>query len=168
MRGNRKVHDPISNTTRTIIGEDVIGDLLQANAILIPIVLDPHGNWGPTTQALLSTSKTTIPPLSFRSTNPNARTMHHRSTNHPSPTGILLAADAFWRLHPTRQFYGFSHTAPTPQIHTIQQLGLAITKAFSVHLRNATRRSIHFPPPRHQHTQHFPVLHMTDPNHSEP
>ena len=167
MRGNRKVHDPISNTTRTVFGEDVIGDLLHANAILIPIVFDPHGNWGPTTQALLSTPKTIIPPLSFRSTNPNARTMHHRSTNHPSPTGILLAADAFWRLHPTRQFYGFSHTAPTPQIHTIQQLGLAITKAFSVHLRNATRRSVHFPP-RHHHTQLSPTLHTTDLNHSEP
>lgn len=170
LRGNRTIHDPTTNTSRTIFGEEVIGDLLQANAILIPIAIDPHGYIGPTAQSFLSTPKTTIPPLAFRSTNPNARTMHYRATTHPSPTGILQAADAHWKLHPTRQFYGPSHSAPTPQIHTMQQLGLTITKAFSIHLRNATRRSVHIPPstPHQQPTPNPPMQRMTDFSHSEP
>ena len=31
-------------------------------------------------------------------------------------------------------------TVPTPSIHTLQQLGLGITKAFSLHIRNATKQ----------------------------
>jgi len=67
--------------------------------------------------------------------------MYERATKHPAPTGILLSADAFWKTHKTHKYYGHSHTAPTPQISTLQNLGLGITKAFSLHIRNGILRS---------------------------
>ena len=32
------------------------------------------------------------------------------------------------------------YTAPTPREHTLQQMGLVVTKAFGLHLRNSTRK----------------------------
>ena len=154
MRSKRAVTNPHTNTTRTVYGETILDDLLQANTILFAITLDPFGRWGPMTQALLSNSTTTIDPITFPRTRPHARTMYQRATTHPSPTGILQSADAYWKLNPTRKFYGYSHTAPTPQIHTLQQLGLGITKAFTLHIHNATRRDLlkHRTPAPHQHS----------------
>jgi hypothetical protein len=142
MRDKSTVGDSTNNTHRTIPGETIIQDLLDGNTILIPIAIDPHGYWGPITQSFLSTPKTTIPPLTFPHSRPNAKIMHHRATTYPSPTGILHAADAVWKTTKTRNFYGFSYTSPTPQIHTIQQLGLGITKAFTLHIRNSTKKDL--------------------------
>ena len=131
-------------------------DLLQGNTILLPFTLDPFGLLGPIAQRFLSKATTTIDPITFPRSRPNARIMHHRATTHPSPSSILQSADAAWKLNPTRRFFGYSYTAPTPQIHTLQQLGLGITKAFTLHLRNATRRDMlkhHNQPTRTLHTQ---------------
>ena len=60
----------------------------------------------------------------------------------PCTLGILTSADFFWKRSdsPTpRTFHGNSYTAPIPSIHTIQQLGLAISKSYSSLLTNATR-----------------------------
>jgi hypothetical protein len=73
---------------------------------------------------------------------PNANLMYEQASNPPSTLGILTSADFFWKQSqsPThRTFYGHSYTAPTPSIHTLQQLGLAVSKGFSSLLTNATR-----------------------------
>jgi hypothetical protein len=142
MRDKSTVGEPNTTTHRTIPGEVIIKDLLDGNTILIPIAIDPHGYWGPITQSFLSTPKTVIPPLTFPHSRPNAKIMHQRATTYPSPTGILNTADAVWKNTKSRNFYGFSYTSPTPQIHTIQQLGLGITKAFTLHIRNSTKRDL--------------------------
>jgi hypothetical protein len=61
--------------------------------------------------------------------------MFRRATTTPCPTGILRTADANWKLNRTRKFFGHSYTSPSPSIFTIQQLGLGLTKAFSLHIR---------------------------------
>ena len=75
----------------------------------------------------------------FPPSRPIARIMFTKSTNFPSPIGILRTADCLWKQNKQRPFFGHSYTAPTPSIFTIQQLGLGITKAFTTHIRNATR-----------------------------
>ena len=45
-----------------------------------------------------------------------------------------------WKQNKTRKFYGHSYTAPTPKEFTLQQIGLSVTKAFALHLRNSTRK----------------------------
>ena len=62
---------------------------------------------------------------------PYANLMYEQASKPPCTLGILTSADFFWKQSdsPTRRtFYGNSYTAPTPSIHTIQQLGLAISK----------------------------------------
>ena len=71
---------------------------------------------------------------------PYANLMYERASKLPCTLGILTSADFFWKQSdsPTRRtFYGNSYTAPTPSIHTIQQLGLAISKSYSSLLTNA-------------------------------
>ena len=76
---------------------------------------------------------------SFPRHRPNAQIMCSRSITHPCPIGILRTADTYWKTNKTRHFFGNSYSSPTPSIYTIQQLGLGITKAYSTHIRNATR-----------------------------
>jgi len=140
MRDNKTIS--YNNTSFTIPGETIIRELVDANTILIPFAIDPHGRFGPILQSFLTTPSSTIPEPSFPHTRPFAHIMHERATKHPAPTGILLSADAYWKTHKTRKYYGHSHTAPTaPQISTLQNLGLGITKAFSLHIRNGILRS---------------------------
>jgi hypothetical protein len=122
-----------------IHGDTVIGDLLSQNMILLPIAIDPHGRWGPITENFLNlTSK----PLqyTFRSDRPNALTMFQQATTSPSPIGILRTADSIWKTTQQRPHFGYSYTSPTPKIFTLQQLGLGITKAFALHIRNAYQK----------------------------
>ena len=152
MRNNKDIN-PHTPSCRTIQGESIIRDLINSNTILLPFVLDPHGRWGPIMQNFLTTSTSTTQ-LQFPPSRPHANTMYHRSTSHPAPTAILLAADSYWKAHKTRRYFGFSHSAPTPQIHTIQSLGLGITKAFSLHIRNSIHRSTSHRTTTHPNSQH--------------
>ncbi len=63
--------------------------------------------------------------------------MFCRATNTPFHFGILWTVDANWKTTKSQAFFSHSYTAPTPSIHTIQQLELGITKAFSLHIWNA-------------------------------
>jgi hypothetical protein len=113
--------------------------------ILIPFAIDPHGRWGPMLQNFLLRTETTLQ-YNFQATRPNAKLMFHKATTEPCPIGILRTADYHWKQNKQRKFFGFSYTAPTPTIHTIQQLGLGITKAYTTHIRNAIKNST---PSRH-------------------
>lgn len=142
---------------RTIQGETIIKDLITLStatpSYLLPFAIDPHGRWGPIMQNFPITSSTTQ--LHFPLSRPHANTMYHRSTSHPAPITILLAVDSYLKAHKTRRYFGFSHTAPTPQIHTIQSLGLGITKTFSLHIiRNSTHQSTSHRTTPHSNSQH--------------
>jgi len=71
--------------------------------------------------------------------------MYSKITTFPSPKGILKLADHNWKISKTQAFYGHSYSAPTPTIHTLQQFGLTIIKAFAIHIRYARRRFIDRP-----------------------
>ena len=69
--------------------------------------------------------------------------MYKRASQPPCPFGILTSADLRWKqsASPTRRtFFGNSYTAPTPSLHTLQLLGLSISKskAYSSLLGHAT------------------------------
>ncbi len=42
--------------------------------------------------------------------------MFRQATSTPCPLGILRTADANWKINKTRPFFGYSYTAPTPQM----------------------------------------------------
>ena len=108
------------------------------------MALDPHGRWGPMLQNFLFNYKARVAQATWKTdqphAKPNANAMFARISNPPCPSGIVLTAAAAWNANRSRKFYGHSHTAPTPKIHILQQLGLSITKGYALHLRNATRR----------------------------
>ena len=126
-------------TGRAIPGDEVMGGILDANAVLIPMAIDPHGNWGP----MMENSLFGFSPrknLTFTEIRPNARRMYERATTYPCPIGIVNKACSNWAREPSRQFYGHTYSAPSPKEHIQQQLGLVIVKALALHLRNATRK----------------------------
>jgi hypothetical protein len=71
--------------------------------------------------------------------------MYSKITTFPSPKGILKLADHNWKISKAGPFYGHSYSAPTPTIHTLQQFGLTIIKAFAIHIRYARCRFIDHP-----------------------
>jgi len=80
----------------------------------------------------------------FKPNRPNAKLMYDRATTFPSPLGILHTADHHWNSKKTRQhqFFGHSHTAPTPSITINEEIGLTLTKAYSHHILKSTRNMI--------------------------
>ena len=120
--------------------QQLIGDLLNNNMILLPFAIDPHGRLGPVFNNFLYQSSTPID-LKFQRHLPNAQTMAYRAVHEPSPIGILHTADNNWKHNKTRPFFGHSHTSPTPSIYTIQHLGSGITKGFATLIRNGTKIS---------------------------
>ena len=143
----------------TIVGDDVIGDLLYNNMILLPFALDSFGRFGLALQNFLFNTATP-PKYKFKANLPNASIMAFKATTAPCPLGILQTADHVWKENQTRPFYGHSYTAPTPSIHTIQQLGLGITKGLMTIIRQATNISrptnpTEVPPGSRSHQQYI-------------
>ena len=81
----------------------------------------PHGGLGP----MLGSSS--IPTQLHRNT-PHAANM---TSNPCRPIPCMRYSP--WQT-------GLSYTAPMPQVHFLQQLGLACTKAFAAHLRRQSRQ----------------------------
>ena len=141
--------DPISN--ERVDSEAVIGELVSKKIVLLAMAIDPHSQWGPITDCFLFGLHPATP-MRFENTRhpkPNAQRMYNTAIDARCPPGIIPAASAAWRPLSSRKFYGHSYLAPTPREHTLQQLGLAITKAYSYQLRHAIRRMTdHTPSPR--------------------
>ena len=133
-----------THTAESIRGDEVMEDLVNNNMILLPLALDSFGRWGLTMQNFLFHTATT-PCYKFKNNAPNAAIMAFKATTPPCPLGILQSADVIWKKTQNRPFYGHSYTAPTPSLHTIQQLGLGITKGLMTTLRHA----INISTPRH-------------------
>ena len=139
-------------------GEDIIQELLNKQMILLPMAIDPHGRWGPITNTFLNGNDHRTN-YTFQQNRQHAAAMLRRATSSPSPIGILRTANANWNRNKLRTFYGHSYTAPTPSIYTIHQLGLGITKAYSVHIRNATK---HIGWTTDSVGTHFPITNSVD------
>ena len=133
-------------TGAPIPGDDVIGDILEQNMVLLPFAIDPFGRFGPILRHFLFN---TAPHqhITFHPSRPNATKMYRRIMTLPCPKGVLPLADHHWKHTRTREFFGHSYSSPTPSITTLQNIGLCISKAFATHIRNATRKFGDHPPP---------------------
>ena len=140
--GRVNKRNPSTNVVTT--GNDLLGDLLTREMLLLPFAIDPFGRFGPLLEHFLFGSHNS-PAISFPASKPNATKMYSRLLQYPSPKGVLLLAEHNWRNSPTRRFYDNSYLAPTPSITTIQKLGLSVTKAFALHIQYASRKFIDRP-----------------------
>jgi hypothetical protein len=147
---NKPPTDTSPSRSFFIRGDTVIGELYNRNMVLIPFAIYPHGRFGPMLQAFLTTTNHTpqkpwcwcTSPHNSKRHRPNANLlMYSQASAPPCPLGILTTADINWSnsMSTTRRtFFGNSYTAPTPGIHTIQLLGLSLSKAYSSLLCSAT------------------------------
>ena len=88
----------------------------------------------------------------FQHTHPNATAMYQRASTFPCPLGIVHTASANWKRCSDRKFFGHSYTAPTPVEYTLQQLGLGVVKALSIHHSHALGKFGTKPPPKPRRT----------------
>lgn len=133
----RKITDPV--TGADIHGDLLIGDIYKDNNVLLALVVGPHGELGPMFKNFLF-HYAPRRHLAFRADRPYATDMYARATTAPCPLGVVTSASIVWKRTRTRKFFGHSYTAPTPKEYTLGKLGLVITKAFAVHIRNANRK----------------------------
>ena len=71
---------------------------------------------------------------------PNAAAIYAMNAFVEASNGLVQQACISWKRRANRRFlvFGNSYTYPSPtRESTAQQLGLAITKAFGLHMRNA-------------------------------
>ena len=73
-----------------------------------------------------------------------AQKMYNQAMLYPALSGIIPLATSNWRHEQphTQLFYGNSYTAPTPYELILQQLGLAISNAIALHIRDAKQGSL--------------------------
>jgi hypothetical protein len=88
MRCNKQ-----DNEANIIDGDIAIGELIEANMVLLPFVIDPHGRWGPILQHFLSILDKALD-YNFPQHQPNAQNMFTISTTHPCPIGILCTTNS--------------------------------------------------------------------------
>jgi hypothetical protein len=119
--------------TPQIINNNVIKELYHKNMNLLPFTINPWAQFGPMLQSFLSTLRCPQQ-KDWHPDCPYATLMYERASTPPCSLGILTYADIQWSNSKSisrRTFFGNSYTAPTPSLHTIQLMGLGITKAFS-------------------------------------
>ena len=129
--------DPTNHNSLT--GEEIIQCLLKTWEILLPVAISPLGKWGPMFHYFLFGTWPEPTKYKFPKTRPNAEQMFHRATSHPAPRGIVPLATSVWKQNKPKYqyFYGHSYTTPTPHEFIHQQLGLAISDAIALHIRDA-------------------------------
>lgn len=134
MRATKKDEQP--GASIPVPGEWVTGDLVRAFVALIPMAIDLCGKWGALMDRCMfdygGKSPVNIP----------AQLPYHSS----------VSLNAFKLNHDhSHCLEGQPRASPTPKEHTIQRLGLAITKdqgrAYALHLRNPEQASKHPPQP---------------------
>ena len=125
-------------TPATVTREDIaVQKHLQIWAIC------PYGGLGPMFRRFLyGEEPKTLINFTANKNKPHAANIYLQSLQAYALHGVLPLANTAWSAtrRDNQRFYGHSYTAPTPQVHFLQQLGLACTKAFAAHLHRQSRR----------------------------
>ena len=127
----------------SLTGDEIIGDLIKTDKVLIPFAISPYGRMGPMAMRFLFGDD---PPVKYKfpATRPNAERMCNRLMNSPCPVGLVPMATALWKKEKSNNhlFFGHSYTCPTPRDYAQQQIGLAISNAIALHVRDAKQGNL--------------------------
>jgi len=155
-----------------ITGEQIIGNLLDNDKVLIPMAISPYGRMGHMWEIFIFGHDPNNPdhaPIKFFHTRPNAQAMYNRATSYPTPIGLADLAQSRWTetKSPRQHFFGNSYTAPTATAYAQQQLGLVISDAIAYHLRDAKQGTLKpaCPEEEGENTQDDMVLDDSDIDH---
>ena len=128
-------------TGLTLSGDQIIGEMIKSNEVLIPMAVDPWGKFGDIFKHFLYGSKRPPPLLDYTSNattaTPHAIAMNKLATSKKTPSGILKTANKIWQNTNPNSWYGYSYMAPDPSTWAQQQIGLGITNALVHHIQRA-------------------------------
>ena len=112
--------------------------LLQAGTALLPVAISLYGHMSPMFLHFLFETWTGTH-YKFDRRQPMALKIYNQAMLHPAPSGVIPLATFNWRCKEphTQYFYGHSYTAPTPHKLILKWLGLTISNAIALHIRNA-------------------------------
>jgi len=130
-------------------GDEIIGQLFDSKAQLLPFAISPLGLFGPTMDHFLYGVEP-IPHHIDKNTFPHAYNMAKQSISTAVPSDILHRANEVWRTQHPNKFFGGSYKSHDPLTYVTQQFGreVCFTNGSSglaaISLLNVHRR--HTPP----------------------
>ena len=106
----------------TLSGDEIIGQLFDSKAQLLPFAISPLGLFGPTMNHFLYGVEP-IPHHIDKNTFPHAYNMAKQSISTAVPSDILHRANEVWRTQHPNKFFGGSYKSPDPLTYVTQQFG---------------------------------------------
>jgi hypothetical protein len=123
--------NPITN--RTLSADEVIGEILDANNVFIPIAVGPFGEFGSLFRRFIERFRS-LPLPAFSNERPNATRAAERAITNRTPYDVFGKADLIWKdTHGDKLFDG-SYLSQQPSIWANQRLGLATCTHLANHI----------------------------------
>lgn len=122
----------------TITGDDIIGDIIDLKAALIPIAVSEFGKFGP----LFERFCFDIPArqLDIDDDLKHAQAADRLARSKDVPRGIFNKANDMWRHSNPDDYYGYSYKARDPKTYAEQQLGKIFLNAAATHILRAYKK----------------------------
>ena len=122
----------------TLPGDDIIGDIIEMKAALIPIAVSEFGKFGPLFERFLFNIPTKQ--LTIDDESKHAQAADRLARSKDVPRGSLIKANDMWRHSNPDDYYGFSYKAMDPKTYAEQQLGQIFQLAASNHILRAYKK----------------------------
>jgi hypothetical protein len=127
--------NPITN--RTLSADEVIGEMLDANNVFVPIAVGPFGEFGSLFRRFIERHRV-LPLPTFSTDRPNATRAAERAITNRTPYDVFGKADLIWKDTHRHKLFDGSYLSQQPSIWANQRLGLAT----STHLANHINTSL--------------------------
>mmetsp|Transcript_7697 Transcript_7697/g.16747 ORF Transcript_7697/g.16747 Transcript_7697/m.16747 type:complete len:212 (-) Transcript_7697:698-1333(-) len=135
-------------TTISLTGDDIIGDILNSNMALIPITVGQHGTFGSLFQRFIYDIDA-IPSPDSPHDRQNAAKADRLARSAKVPRALLPRANDLWRKENPDMFYGDSCKTMDPQLYFEHEVGLVISTAISSHLLQSHNKNRRLKPIRY-------------------
>ena len=123
-------------TKQTLSPDEVIGEILNTNSVLIPIAVGPFGNTGSLFNRFMDTTDP-LPLPDFPADKPNAARAAKRAVHHRTPYDVLGKADRNWKEQFGDMLFDGSYLANSPSNWANQRIGLAMVTHLSNHINTS-------------------------------
>ncbi|KAL3770792.1 hypothetical protein ACHAWO_005713 [Cyclotella atomus] len=122
---------------RTLSADEVIGEILDANNVFVPIAVGPFGEFGSLFRWFIERHRV-LPLPTFSTDQPNATRAAERAITNRTPYDVFGKADLIWKDTHRHKLFDGSYLSQQPSIWANQRLGLAT----STHLANHINTSL--------------------------
>jgi hypothetical protein len=126
--------NPITN--RTLSADEVIGEILDANNVFVPIAVGPFGEFGSLFRRFIERHRV-LPLPTFSTDRPNATRAAARAITNRTPYDVFGKADLIWKDTHGHKLFDGSYLSQQPSIWANQRLGLATCTHLANHINTS-------------------------------